>query len=174
MDASGGTLRPVRPGDAAAICGIYNPYIDTVITFEEAPVSPEAMEGRIHEVTARYPWVVWEEQGAVRGYAYLHRWHERSAYRYSAEDSIYLQRGWEGKGIGERLLSRLLEDLRQSEIRAVIAAITIPNPGSIGLHEKLGFRKVAHFSEVGYKQGQWLDVGYWQCIRQGTSNNAAL
>jgi phosphinothricin acetyltransferase len=162
MENSGGNLRPVRPGDAAAICGIYNDYIDTVITFEETPVSREAMEGRIREYTAHYPWFVWEAQGAVRGYAYLHRWRERSAYRYSAEDSIYLQRGWERKGIGERLLGRLLEEVRKSELRAVIAAITIPNAGSVGLHEKKGFRKVAHFPEVGYKLGQWLDVGYWQ------------
>jgi phosphinothricin acetyltransferase len=160
-----GTLRPVRLSDAAAICGIYNEYIDTVITFEEAPVSREAMEERIREFTARYPWFVWEAQGSPRGYAYLHQWRERSAYRYSVEDSIYLQRGWVGRGIGERLLRRLLEELRGSEIHAVIAGITIPNAGSIGLHEKLGFRKVALFPEVGYKQGRWLDVGYWQFIR---------
>jgi phosphinothricin acetyltransferase len=164
VEDSGRTLRPVRLRDAAAICGIYNDYIDTVITFEETPVNREAMEGRIREVTARYPWFVWEEQGALRGYAYLHQWKERSAYRYSAEDSIYLQRGWERKGIGERLLARLLEELRGSEIHAVIAAITIPNPGSVGLHEKLGFTQVARFPEVGYKLGQWLDVGYWQFI----------
>jgi phosphinothricin acetyltransferase len=160
-----GTLRPVRLSDAAAICGIYNDYIDTVITFEEAPVGREDMEERIREcTTARYPWFVWEARGALRGYAYLHQWRERSAYRYSVEDSIYLQRGWERKGIGERLLRRLLEERGDAEIHAVIAGITIPNAGSIGLHEKLGFTKVAQFPEVGYKQGRWLDVGYWQFI----------
>jgi phosphinothricin acetyltransferase len=158
-------IRPVNAEDAAAICGIYNHYIEhTTVTFEEEPLSPAAMEGRIREISRRYPWLVWEAEGRVLGYAYAHRWHERAAYRFTAEDSLYLLPGEEGRGLGRALLERLLEELRKTELHALMSVITLPNPGSVALHEKFGFQKAAHFGEVGYKMGQWLDVGYWELI----------
>ncbi|MDR2110712.1 MAG: GNAT family N-acetyltransferase [Spirochaetaceae bacterium] len=158
-------IRPVTLGDAPAICGIYNHYVkNTVITFEERPVSIHEMEGRIREITPVFPWVVWEEAAGIAGYAYIHRWKERSAYRFSVEDSIYLKKGYEGKGIGKRLLSTLLEEIKKTDVHAVVAAITIPNDRSIGLHEKFGFVKIARFPEIGYKLDTWLDVGYWELL----------
>ncbi|MDR2485297.1 MAG: GNAT family N-acetyltransferase [Treponema sp.] len=158
-------IRSVKTGDAPAICDIYNHYIkDTAVSFEETPVSPQEMEARIRNISAAYPWLVWEENGIPIGYAYVNKWKDRSAYRFSAEDSIYLKQGHEHKGIGKRLLAGLLDEVRKTAIHAVIAGITLPNKGSIALHETFGFKKAAHFEKVGFKFEQWLDVGYWELI----------
>ncbi|MFP3089876.1 N-acetyltransferase family protein [Treponema sp. TIM-1] len=158
-------IRPVRSADAAAICDIYNYYVEhTVITFDETPIGVEAMEDRIREIAVRFPWFVWEEGGVIFGYAYLHQWKERRAYRFSTEDSIYIKQGFQGKGMGKQLLIRLLEEIKNAGIHTVVAGITIPNEKSIGLHEKFGFKKIAQFPEIGYKLGKWLDVGYWELI----------
>jgi phosphinothricin acetyltransferase len=158
-------IRPVRCADTAAICRIYNYYVEnTVITFDETPVKAEIMEEHIRKITAHFPWFVWEEGGKIAGYAYLHPWKERWAYRFSTEDSIYLTQEAQGKGVGEKLLSRLLGEVKKTEIHTVVAGITLPNEKSIGLHEKFGFKKTAHFPEIGYKLGKWLDVGYWELI----------
>jgi phosphinothricin acetyltransferase len=158
-------IRPVQCDDAAAICGIYNYYVEnTVITFDETPVGTEIMTDHIGEITAHFPWFVWEEGGEVLGYAYLHQWKERRAYRFSAEDSIYLKQGSQGRGMGKKLLARLLEEVKNTDIHAIVAGITIPNEKSIGIHEKFGFKKIAQFPEIGYKLGEWLDVGYWELI----------
>jgi phosphinothricin acetyltransferase len=160
-----GRLRPVCPGDAPAIAEIYNHYIKhTVITFEEEPLAVETMAERIRAVTIRYPWFVWEEAGDLAGYAYAHAWHERAAYRFAAEDSVYLKPGWERRGIGRRLLVRVIEELRRAGLHALMASITVPNPASVGLHESLAFKKAGQFNEVGYKLGRRLDVGYWELI----------
>ncbi|MDR1948444.1 MAG: GNAT family N-acetyltransferase [Spirochaetaceae bacterium] len=158
-------IRRVTRDDAAAICGIYNHYIeDTVISFEEEPLTPDAMAGRIGEITAKYPWFVREEGGVVAGYTYANKWKDRYAYRFAAEVSIYLQKGYEGRGFGSELLARLLEELRKTDLRAVVSGITIPNDRSIALHEKFGFKKIAQFNEIGYKLNRWLDVGYWELL----------
>jgi phosphinothricin acetyltransferase len=158
-------IRPVQIDDAKRIRDIYNYYIEnTVITFEEEPVSVGVMAGRIRDITAKYPWLVWEEGGEVTGYAYVHKWHERAAYRFTAEDSIYLKHGHEGKGLGEKLLAAILEALKKTDIHAVVSGITLPNERSVALHEKFGFKKIAQFNEAGYKMNRWLDVGYWELV----------
>jgi phosphinothricin acetyltransferase len=158
-------MRPVCLEDAPAIVEIYNHYIKhTVITFEEEPLSVAAMAGRIGELIGRYPWFVWEEGGELVGYAYAHAWHQRAAYRFAAEDSIYLKPGWERRGIGLRLLERLIGELRQAGFHVLMSGITVPNPASVGLHESLAFKKVGQFNEIGYKLGKRLDVGYWELI----------
>jgi phosphinothricin acetyltransferase len=160
-----GGLRPVRLGDAPGIAEIYNHYIThTIITFEEEALSPRIMEDRIREVIPRFPWFVWEEGGELAGYAYAHAWHQRAAYRFAAEDSVYLKPGWERRGIGTKLLQKVLGELRSREFHAVMAAITVPIGGSVGLHESLGFKKTGQFNQIGYKLGSWLDVGYWELI----------
>jgi phosphinothricin acetyltransferase len=159
-------IRPITPEDAASVCGIYNYYIEnTAATFEDEPVTVTVMENRISAVTARYPWFIYEEAGEVMGYAYIHTWHERSAYRFTVEDSVYIKHGRTGRGIGKVLLARLLEETRKPDIHVLMAVITVPNEASTGLHEKFGFRQVGRFPEVGYKFGRRLDVGYWELIR---------
>jgi len=159
-------IRPATAGDAAAIARIYAPYVrETTITFEEEPVTPAAMAQRMADAAgAGLPWLVATRAETVVGYAYAARWKGRCAYRYSVESTIYLDLGARRGGIGTVLYAALLERLRSRGYHAVIGGIALPNDASVRLHEKLGFRKVAHFPEVGFKLGRWVDVGYWQII----------
>jgi phosphinothricin acetyltransferase len=158
-------IRPVKIEDAVAICGIYNYYVaNTVITFDEEPYSVGDMEKKIREIGAAYPWFVREDEGEVLGYAYVNSWRERVSYRYSAEVSIYVRDGYQGRGIGSGLFACLLEAVKKSEIHALVSAITLPNERSAALQEKFGFRKIAQLDEIGFKDGRWLDVGYWERI----------
>lgn len=157
-------IRPATPPDAAAICAIYNHYVmNTAITFEEDAVAETDMAQRIADVAAAgLPWYVAEHGGRIVGYAYATKWRVRAAYRYSVESTVYIDRGHAGHGAGRALYAALLEALRQRGLRLVIGGIALPNDASVGLHERLGFRKVAHFTEVGMKFGRWIDVGYWE------------
>ena len=159
-------IRPVLPADAEAIAQIYNYYIlNTVITFEEQVVTPQAIAGRIDDVYASsLPWLVVESSGTLVAYAYASPWKERYGYRYSVESTVYLDPTALGVGFGSQLYKALLAGLRQQQLHTVIGGIALPNEASIRLHEKFSFRKVAHFKEVGYKFGTWIDVGYWQLI----------
>jgi len=158
-------LRFVRPDDAAPICAIYNHYIlHTPITFEESPLAPQEMESRILEVVETLPWLVCEEDGKLIGYSYASPWKHRSAYRHSVEVTVYLHSHSAGKGKGTELLGALLAELRSRRIHCVIGGVALPNPASVALLEKFNLRQVARFREVGYKFGQWIDVGYWQLL----------
>lgn len=158
-------IRAITLEDAKAIAEIYNYYIlNTIVTFEEASVSPEEMEGRILAITSKFPWLVYESEGEIKGYAYGSEWKSRCAYKYSLESSVYLKHDETGKGIGSRLYEELLEQLRTLDFHAVIGGISLPNEKSISLHEKFGFNKIAQFREVGYKFEKWIDVGYWELI----------
>ena len=107
-------LRPCTPVDAEQICGIYNHYVrETVVTFEESPVTPADMARRIADVTTRLPWLVWEVDGTILGYAYATPWKARAAYRYAVEASIYLSESATGRGLGSRLYLALIDQLRQ-------------------------------------------------------------
>ncbi len=156
-------IRTVQKIDAEAICRIYNPYIlNSTITFEEQPVSIEEMTSRIEETTSALPWLVEEEAGRIRGYAYASKWKGRCAYRYAVESTVYLDPSATGHGLGSSLYRDLLECLRQKGLHTVIGGIALPNPASVALHEHFGMTKVAHFKEVGFKLGRWIDVGYWE------------
>jgi len=162
------TIRAATPADAAAVAAIYNHYVaETIVTFEEEPVPAAEMARRIEEIqAASFPWLVAAEEGApgILGYAYAAPWKRRSAYRHSAEITVYLAPGRTGRGLGSKLYGALLPMLRPLGIHALIGGIALPNPASIALHEKFGLRKVAHFQAVGFKLGRWIDVGYWQRI----------
>lgn len=157
-------IRRVRPAeDAGAICRIYNHYItDTVVTFENDPLERETMQLRIERINARFPYLVYEQDGRVLGYCYAATWRSRAAYDHTVETTIYLDPDWTGRGIGYELYQELVARLRSSDFHVAVASITLPNTRSVALHEKFGFRKVAHFTEVGNKFGKWLDVGFWE------------
>lgn len=157
-------MRAASDADAERICAIYNPCIrDTTISFEESPVVPADMAQRIAELTqGGLPWLVLSVDGVVAGYAYASKWRARPAYRHAVETSIYLDQHIHGRGFGMRLYGALLDDLRRRGLHTAIAGIAQPNERSVALHERLGFRKVAHFSQVGFKLDRWVDVGYWQ------------
>lgn len=158
-------LRKVCTDDASLICDIYNHYvIHTPVTFGEIPVTPAEMRSRILTVTETLPWLVSEEEGKLIGYCYANKWRERSAYRHSVEATVYMHPASVGKGKGSELFSALLAELRTREVHCVIGGVALPNPASVALLEKFGLRQVAHFREVGYKFGTWVDVGYWQLM----------
>jgi phosphinothricin acetyltransferase len=159
-------IRDANRADAGAISAVYNHYINnTVITFEEIPVSPEEIQNRIALVQAAgLPWLVYADQDSIIGYAYAGKWHSRSAYRYAVETTVYLQHDQTGRGIGSSLYTEMLKRLAALNYHTAIGGIALPNAASIALHEKLGYRKVAHYQETGYKFGRWIDVGYWQLM----------
>jgi L-amino acid N-acyltransferase YncA len=157
-------IREATADDATPIVSIYNHFVlNTSISFEEAAVSARDMAQRIADVQAAgLPWLVAEVDGVVAGYAYATKWRVRHAYRFSVESSVYLAPGSAGKGIGTPLYRALLDRLREGGFHLAIGGIALPNAASVALHEKLGFKKVAHFQEVGFKFERWTDVGYWQ------------
>jgi len=156
-------IRSVQTDDAFEICRIYNYYVEnTIVTFQEEPVTIATMENNIKTSKSHFPWLVYEESGEVLGYARAGRWSDKNAYRFTVESSIYVDREVVGKGIGSKLYKVLLSRLEENEFHSVQALIALPNPVSILLHEKLGFEKNAHFREVGFKFGKWVDVGCWE------------
>lgn len=158
-------IRNATIQDAPSIADIYNYYINhTIITFEEVEVNETEIVERIQACQLKYPWLVYEEEGKVIGYAYAGEWKSRCSYKYSVESSVYLDEKSKGKGVGTALYQALLEQLKELKIHAVIGGISLPNEASVRLHEKFGFEKVAHFKEVGNKFNQWVDVGYWELI----------
>ncbi|WP_284078418.1 arsinothricin resistance N-acetyltransferase ArsN1 family B [Herbaspirillum aquaticum] len=157
------SIRPATAADAPALCGIYNHYVQTTaISFETEAVSAETMAARIADVQADFPWLVFEEQGQVLGYAYASKWKPRAAYRHSVESSVYLRHDAGGRGIGKQLYRELIAQLKPLGVHLVIGGIAQPNPASVALHESVGFVHCGVFTEVGYKMGRWIDVGYWQ------------
>lgn len=157
-------IRDAGTGDAAAITEIYNHYIlESVATFEESPLAPEALARRIKDThSVELPWLIAANESRITGYAYASKWKGRCAYRYSVETTVYVASEMHGQGIGTRVYGELLERLRERGLHAAMGGIALPNDASVALHERLGFVKVAHFPEVGYKFGRWIDVGYWQ------------
>lgn len=156
-------IRNVTLSDAQQICRIYNYYItETVITFEEDSLEVSEMERRIREISKVHPWIVYEEEGVILGYAYAHTWRNRSAFRYSLESTVYLDPKATGKGIGSKLYVELIDILKEQGYRVLIGVLTLPNDASRKLHEKFAFQKVAHYSEVGFKFGKWIDIGSWE------------
>lgn len=156
------TIRDCTDADVPRICDIYNHYIrETTVTFEETPLPVAEMARRIADVRTRFPWLVIESEGTVAGYAYASPWKTRSAYRFAVESTIYLAADALGRGLGTNLYSALLAKLPRCDAHRVLGCIALPNEASVALHEKLGFRKIGIFDEVGFKFGRRVDVGYW-------------
>lgn len=160
------TIRSATAEDAAPIAAIYNHYIlNTCATFETKPVTAGEMEQRIAETVATpLPWLVAERPGDMIGYAYAARWRRRHAYQFSVESAIYLEANYTGNGVGSQLYAALVDAIRSLSLHTVVGGIALPNESSIRLHERLGFKQVGQFEQVGYKHGHWVDVGYWQLI----------
>jgi phosphinothricin acetyltransferase len=157
-------IRLADEGDAAAIASIYRHYVeDSRISFEEvAPDSAEIARRIRSDPPGFHPWFVAEEDGRLLGYAASSPFRTRPAYRWTVETGIYLAEGAQGRGIGRELLSTLLGVLGRQGYVAAIGAIALPNDASIALHEKLGFFHTGTYRGVGFKMGEWLDVGLWE------------
>ena len=157
-------IRAAAQADAEAIADIYNYYVtDTIVTFEEEPVSKSEIAKRIHQVQgAGLPWLVAEEDGQILGYAYATPWKERIGYRFSVEITVYLDKDCKGRGIGSQLYAELFRLLEKAGVRSAVGGVALPNDASVALHEKFGMRKVAEFERIGVKFDQWINVAYWQ------------
>jgi len=158
-------IRNLKITDAKQIADIYNYYVlNSVVTFDEVPFTETAFRDRIFSISSTYPFLVYEEENMVLGYAYANMFRQKPAYKNTVETTIYLANEAQGKQIGTKLYGSLLNLLRDQKYHVAIGGLTLPNEASVKLHEKLGFEQVAHFKEVGYKFNQWLDVGFWELI----------
>ncbi len=154
-------IRLANKKDAEAIAAVYRPYVEhSHFTFEEVP--PDTAEIAERMSNPMHPWLVAEEDGRVLGYASTSPMRNRAAYRWSVETGIYLAAGAQGRGTGRRLLAEHLELLGRQGFETAIAGIALPNDASVALHEKLGFTLSGIERGVGFKLGQWVDVGRWQ------------
>ena len=156
-------LRLACAADGDALAAIYAPMVATsAASFELIPPTGEDMATRVVETVTRYPWLILEEGGTVVGYAYAHGFHTRAAYDWSVETSIYVHRDRWRTGAGRTLYTALLACLREQGYWRAIAGITLPNPASVGLHERLGFRPIGVYHRIGWKFASWHDVGMWE------------
>lgn len=155
-------IRPATADDTPAIAAVYAPHVaDGYASFEAQPPSAAEFADRI-AARPLLPWLVAEEGGAVAGFAYASLHRSRAAYRWSADVSVYLAEAARGRGVGRALYERLLPEVRGLGYVSAFAGIALPNAASIGLHEALGFTPVGVYRNVGFKQGEWRDVGWWQ------------
>lgn len=158
-------IRMATEADIPAILDIYRPYVlNTAITFEYIVPTLEEFTERFRSITARLPWLVWEEQGQILGYAYASLPFARAAYRWCAASSIYLAPSAQRKGIGRKLYAALEALLTEQGYRKVYAIITSDNPGSVAFHEKQGFHTIAEFSECGIKFAKLYSVVWMEKV----------
>jgi L-amino acid N-acyltransferase YncA len=156
-------IRVATLADAAVLQAIYAPMVlDTVISFELVPPTVDEMASRIAATLPTYPYLVAESEGKVVGYAYASQHRAREAYRWSVDVTVYIDPAVHRRGIGRALYQRLLPILEHQGFHAAYAGIALPNAGSIGIHEALGFTHIGTYPEVGFKHGQWHGVGYWR------------
>jgi L-amino acid N-acyltransferase YncA len=149
--------------DAQAIAEIYRPFVErTAISFETEPPTPQEMEHRISETMTSHPWLVCEVGEQVAGYAYATRHRARAAYQWSVDTSVYVDEKHWRMGIARGLYASLFPILAVQGFCNAFAGIALPNPGSVGLHEAVGFTPIGVYERVGYKLGAWRDVGWWQ------------
>jgi len=155
-------VRLATADDGPACAAVYAPYVtDAVISFELSPPDGAEMARRIERTIERTPWVVAEVDGVVRGYAYAGRFRDRPAYDWAAETTVYVERGFQGRGLGRAAMRAVLAILRLQGFHMTIAGITPPNPGSVRLHFRLGFDRIGLFEEVGWKDGAWHGVEFF-------------
>lgn len=155
-------IRFVTEEDAQALLAIYAHYIDTEITFEYELPTEEEFRERIRTVSEEYPYLIYEEEGTICGYAYAHRQLERAAYQWNVELTVYLHPAVVSRGIGRKLYERLLQLLTEQGICNAYSLITRPNEKSEKLHEAMGFTLMGILKNTGYKNGKWRDVSWYE------------
>jgi L-amino acid N-acyltransferase YncA len=163
-------IRLVERGDAAGIADIYRPnVVSSPISFELEPPDAEEVTRRIEKTLATHPWLVCEEDGRLAGYAYASRHRERAAYQWSVDVSVYVHPDFRRRGVGQAVYTSLFQILRAQGFFNAYAGIALPNAGSVGLHESVGFKPLGVYHKVGYKVGTWHDVGWWELALQPKS-----
>ena len=166
-------IRIAEERDVPEMLAIYAPYIlTTTATFEYDVPSYEEFLRRLRSITERFPWLVWEEDGVILGYAYGSAPFERAAYSWCSEASVYLRPEAQGKGIGRKLYTALEGILTYQGYRVVYAIITSENAASVAFHSKMGYKTDVNFQNCGYKFGRWLGV-IWMEKRLNPVENAS-
>ena len=156
------TTRLATPADGAACAAIYGPYVSgSAVSFELEPPTADEMGARIAKVIAHWPWVVVEVDGVVRAYAYATRHRERAAYDWTAETTVYVDPEHRARGLGRIAMRALVAVLRLQGFHLLVAGITAPNPGSVRLHQSLGFERIGEFEAIGWKFDGWHGVEFW-------------
>jgi phosphinothricin acetyltransferase len=155
-------IRLAEERDAGQIAAIYAPVVaDTAISFEVEPPVAAEMARRVADTLPGYPWLVVDDGGEILGYVYAGAHRARAAYRWSVDTTVYVHTRARRAGVGRALYTSLLQILALQGFYTAYAGITLPNPGSVGLHETVGFTPVGVYRAVGYKLGAWHDVGWW-------------
>jgi len=157
-------IRTATLADAEVVAAIYGPVVrHTTISFETEPPDAAEMRARIEKTLASLPWLVAEDAaGVVCGYIYASKHRERAAYQWSVDTTVYVREDMRGQGVGRALYERLLPLLAGLGYFQAFAGIALPNAGSVGLHEAVGFEALGVYRNVGFKHGAWHDVGWWQ------------
>jgi L-amino acid N-acyltransferase YncA len=164
-----GKIRFATPTDASAVLEIYGPFCeDSAISFETERPTVTEIEDRIRKIVQRFPWLICENEKVVLGYVYASPHRERAAYRWAVDVAIYISEKHRGQGVGTALYTALFKLLRIQGYFKAYAGITLPNPASLRLHQRLGFEPVGIYKQVGYKADAWHDVSWWALNLQET------
>ena len=156
-------IRIAAEADVPAMLELYAPYVkNTTITFEYDVPCRKEFTRRLDTITEQFPWLVWEEDGEILGYAYASRPFPRAAYSWCAEPSIYLRPEAQGRGIGRKLYTALEEILKIQGFQVLYAIITQENTGSVAFHEKMGYQYLGNFPRCGFKQDRWLGITWME------------
>lgn len=160
-------IRAADADDAPQIAAIYAPFVAaSTVSFENEPPTSDQMRDRMAASGGLYPWIVAtsDDGDGVLGYAYATSFRDRPAYRYVVDTSVYIAGDWKRQGVGRLLYGALVDTLRAQDFTQAISGISLPNDDLISLHEAIGFRRAGVYRSVGYKHGEWKDVGFWQLV----------
>lgn len=164
-------LRLASPADASAVAAIYAPYCTgNIHSFETEAPSVAEMAERIEKTLQRFPWLVIATPNGIAGYAYASRHRERAAYRWSVDVTVYVHAAQQRRGVGRRLYQALFALLAAQNFYRAYAGIALPNAGSVGLHQAMGFKPIGTYQGVGYKLGAWRNTGWWEFELQPLRN----
>ena len=159
MTTAGITVRPAAPGDAEAICTIYNQGIeDRIATLETQVRTPSERRQWLASRGPRHPVIVAEVEGRVVAWGSLNAFNPRDAYKHVADFSVYVERAWRGKGVGRALLGRLIDLAREHGYHKIVLAAFPFNQAGVSLYERMGFTQVGIYREQGLLDGKWVDV----------------
>lgn len=159
-------IRKAKLSDAKRIVEIYNYYIkETTVTFEIDELIPEDMEKRIEKTFENgYPFIVYEDEGKVIGYAYVRKWRERASYKNTLETSVYVDKNMKKNGVGKELYATLIAECKNIGAHVLIGVLSEKNSASKRFHESVGFVKTGHFKEVANKFNEFIDVEFWSLM----------
>ena len=167
-------LRVATLDDAAAVAALYRPYVvSTPISLEIDPPDEDEMRRRIQATLAAYPWLVCAQRGEVVGYAYGGQHGSRAGYRWSVDSSVYIHASFHRRGVGRALYTSLFRVLEAQRFVSLYAGVTLPNPGSVAIHESFGFRPVGVYRNAGFKAGTCVQRRLVAARAAGSAGDAA-